>query len=304
MRVTVVGAGISGLTSALVLQEAGHDVRVIAAEKGVATTSGAAGAIWYPFRAEPAHLVNRWAKRTHEYLSKLAANTPAAGVDMLTVYETVEGSDMPSWAECVTGLELVTTGLPFRAAAAWRFRAPRVEAAIHLPWLESRLHEAVQLERVESLDALPGDAVVNCSGLGARTLAHDSELVAILGQTVIVDGGTMPMDAAITDERNPQALFYTIPRRNEVVLGGCATDCPDDAVIEPSPSLREEILARCRAAGFEPGSVLRERCGLRPGRSTVRLEREGRIVHNYGHGGAGYTLARGCAEDVAALLAG
>jgi len=49
--------------------------------------------------------------------------------------------------------------------------------------------------------------------------------------------------------------------------------------------------------------------GLRPYRSTVRLEcvdleNAKRLVHNYGHGGSGYTLAWGCAEDVASWLAG
>jgi D-amino-acid oxidase len=48
--------------------------------------------------------------------------------------------------------------------------------------------------------------------------------------------------------------------------------------------------------------------GLRPGRSTVRLEAEprgdGLIVHDYGHGGAGVTLSWGCAEEVVALVLG
>ena len=43
--------------------------------------------------------------------------------------------------------------------------------------------------------------------------------------------------------------------------------------------------------------------GLRPARPAVRLERDGGVVHCYGHGGAGVTLSWGCAEDVVALIA-
>jgi D-amino-acid oxidase len=52
------------------------------------------------------------------------------------------------------------------------------------------------------------------------------------------------------------------------------------------------------------GTVLRDQTGLRPVRPTVRVEREGRVVHNYGHGGAGYTLSWGCAQEVVRLLVG
>lgn len=48
------------------------------------------------------------------------------------------------------------------------------------------------------------------------------------------------------------------------------------------------------------------RRGTRPLRRAVRLEREtidGRtVVHNYGHGGAGFTVSWACAERVAELL--
>ena len=33
---------------------------------------------------------------------------------------------------------------------------------------------------------------------------------------------------------------------------------------------------------------LEEVVGLRPGRDEIRLEVDGRIIHNYGHGGAGF----------------
>ena len=52
-EVTVVGAGVVGLTTALVLQESGHRVRVVAAERPEQTTSAAAGAVWYPFSVGP-----------------------------------------------------------------------------------------------------------------------------------------------------------------------------------------------------------------------------------------------------------
>lgn len=50
--------------------------------------------------------------------------------------------------------------------------------------------------------------------------------------------------------------------------------------------------------------------GLRPGRTSVRLEKDtfetsGRkvnIIHNYGHGGSGLTLSWGCATDVLNLV--
>jgi D-amino-acid oxidase len=45
------------------------------------------------------------------------------------------------------------------------------------------------------------------------------------------------------------------------------------------------------------------RVGLRPVRPAVRLEREGRVIHCYGQGGAGVTLSWGCAEEVRELVA-
>jgi D-amino-acid oxidase len=49
--------------------------------------------------------------------------------------------------------------------------------------------------------------------------------------------------------------------------------------------------------------------GLRPVRPSVRLEAEAlgggrRLLHNYGHGGAGVTLSWGCALDVTAEVLG
>ena len=68
------------------------------------------------------------------------------------------------------------------------------------------------------------------------------------------------------------------------------------------------IRARCAAAlpALATARVLGTAVGLRPARSEVRLEAErrggGTVVHCYGHGGAGVTLAWGCAEEVVELV--
>ncbi|MCA9676574.1 MAG: FAD-binding oxidoreductase, partial [Myxococcales bacterium] len=110
-------------------------------------------------------------------------------------------------------------------------------------------------------------------------------------------------------------LFYAIPRRDEVILGGSAIEVADEVADEAAAggaaappvddALTVRILADAARFGLTHGDVRAVRVGLRPGRAEVRLARDlhdPRIVHCYGHGGAGFTLAWGCAEDVVGLV--
>jgi D-amino-acid oxidase len=95
-----------------------------------------------------------------------------------------------------------------------------------------------------------------------------------------------------------------------VVLGGTAEE--DDCELRPRPETTRSILARTRLLdpGLEHATYVGSAVGLRPARPEVRLEaattERGRpVVHNYGHGGSGFTLSWGCAEEVTRLaLAG
>jgi D-amino-acid oxidase len=278
-------------------------VRVVAADRPERTTSAAAGAVWYPFSVGPPEAVYRWARATRSWLLELSRTVPEAGVDLVTVRECASDARRPWWADAVEPVRLVEGPQPSGASLAWEFEAPRVEPALHLPWLESRLQRAIEIARVERLEDVPGDLVVNCTGIGARRLGGDKSLRALLGQTVVVAPGEVDMRRMFGDERDLSAMLYVIPRRDEVVLGGCAVPFDGDVPPPPDPMLREAILARVRAAGFRHGPVLRDAVGLRPVRPEVRVERVGRVIHHYGHGGAGYTLARGSAADVMSLVA-
>jgi D-amino-acid oxidase len=304
MDITVIGAGVIGLTTALTLEEHGHRVRVVARERTDATTSAVAAAVWFPYRVGPRHKVSDWALRTRRWLEQLARTTPEAGVDMLTCYEIVDDGTMrPWWADDDVQWEpSPVEGTPH----GWKFTAPRAQPSLFLPHLEASLRGPIEQRGVRDLADEPGDAVINCTGLGARELTGDSQLLPLLGQIVIVERGDADITVTVTDERDPDRIFYVIPRRNELVLGGCSLlVAPGD---EPrlDPSVTARILAHARRLGIGVGAVRTERVGLRPYRAEVRLERDRdhpRVIHNYGHGGAGFTLCRGCAEDVAVLLA-
>jgi D-amino-acid oxidase len=306
VNITVVGAGVIGLTTALTLEEHGHDVRVVAAGTHDATTSAVAGACWFPYRAGPPDRVAAWAAETRRWLDARTADRDA-GVVPLTGYEITDehGSDLspPWWAAhniAVDRAPAPVAGGP----TAWRYQSAGIEPARFLPWLTGRLRAQIEHRPVVDLAAEPGELVVNCTGLAARELTGDPELAPLFGQVVITEVGGVDRSVTVTDERDPGALFYLIPRRDELVLGGCSLPWPPGTPPEIDPAITARILGHARALGLPVGPVKRVRAGLRPYRPEVRLERAGRIIHNYGHGGAGYTLSRGCAEAVADLVDG
>ncbi|MFG2053124.1 FAD-dependent oxidoreductase [Micromonospora sp. NPDC048930] len=312
MRVRVVGAGVVGLTSALRLAEAGHQVDVVAAEVGTGTTSSVAAALWYPYRAYPEADVTRWSATTYQVLRGLTAD-PSAGVRMRLGQELFrQHTADPWWRDAVPELGRVAAGrLPAGYVDGYELSVPVVDMATHLPWLLGRLATAGVVVRIRHLEDLAEafedvDAVVNCTGLGSRELVHDASLTPVRGQVIVV--AQFGLTEWLLDQTDPERLVYVVPRSDTVLLGGTAEEGDEDVNVRPATT--EAILDRCSrlVPALDQARILRQRVGLRPARPTVRLETEftdrGPVVHCYGHGGAGVTLSYGCAEDVAHLVSG
>ncbi|MEO6772949.1 MAG: FAD-dependent oxidoreductase [Kofleriaceae bacterium] len=303
MEVTVVGAGVIGLSTALACEERGHTVRIVAAESRAQVTSWVAGAVWFPYRAGPPAKVAAWAAHTRGWLEQLARTTPEAGVDVLTGYEITPDATPPWWA---AACEIRWVPAPVRdRPGSWTFVAPRCEPAIFVPWLAGQLRATIEHRAVTDLASERGDVVINCTGLGAKALCNDPALQPVQGQILICAPGGVDLATTITDDRDPDQIFYVIPRRDELVVGGIARAWPTTERPPIDDAITARILRQAAALGVPIGEVRRVDTGLRPFRPEVRLERDPhdpRIVHNYGHGGAGFTLSRGCAEDVVALL--
>ena len=164
----------------------------------------------------------------------------------------------------------------------------------------------ITVERVTSLADLarPDRLVVNCTGIGATELTGDPELVPIRGQVVRLGGVSIPR-VTIVDE-GPLAYGYVMPHGSECVVGGTRTvgewdRTPDDSVTEQL--IEKAIILEPALADAE---IVAVKVGLRPGRDSVRLELEAvagtpGIIHNYGHGGNGWSLSWGCAAEVVGI---
>ena len=301
-RVIVVGAGVIGLSAAVRLLEAGHRVDVVARDLPLETTSAVAAALWYPYRAYPVQHVAAWSKRTYTELERLAGHD-GTGVRMLPGTEVHRtGRPDPWWRDAVPALDRVPPpGPPY--AGAWSFVAPVVEMPVYLGWLATRVEALGGTLTRMALSALPdhADVVVNATGLGARRMADDPSMLPVRGQVVLVE--QIGLDRWWLDADGP---VYVVPRSRDVVVGGTDDEGAWDR--RPDPDVARRVLDR--AVGLVPdlsrARVLGHRVGLRPARPEVRLDVEQvgdhRVVHCYGHGGAGVTLSWGCAEDVVALV--
>ncbi|MFE1146760.1 NAD(P)/FAD-dependent oxidoreductase [Streptomyces albidoflavus] len=307
----VVGGGVIGLTSAVVLAEAGHRVRLWSPEEPGATTSAVAGGLWWPYRIEPEERVGAWALRSLEVYAGLLDRPEETGARLVSgVHAATPLDGLGAWAAEVDGLRAATEAEYTPGDGLWA-RLPVLDMPTHLTWLLRRLEAAggrVERRTVTSLaEAAEGArAVVNCTGLGAARLVPDAGMRPVRGQLVVVENPGV--DTWFTHTGTGAASTYFIPQPGRLLLGGTAEAAADS--LEPDPATAREIVARCAALRPEIAGarVLGHRVGLRPERAGgVRLEREelpggGVLVHNYGHGGAGVTVAWGCADEVAALV--
>jgi D-amino-acid oxidase len=223
--------------------------------------------------------------------------------------------EIPDWANSL-GASVISTEVekslivtPAVFSSGFSLTVPLTDTTIYLDYLRDRLTNVdgvidagVRFEKIEDVDR-QFNLIINCAGFEAKALVHDADLEPHRGQVAIVPKLHNLQCAIVCDDA---PLMYAIPRNNDCVFGG-TNEVSDNVEVDRASTQR--IVTECaRVLKIDKPRVLAERVGLRPFRkSGVRVEvgklNDGRtVVHNYGHGGAGFTLSWGCAMEAFNLV--
>ncbi|CAI2189205.1 7524_t:CDS:2 [Funneliformis geosporum] len=322
-RVNVIGAGVVGLSTGLVLQKNGYKVKIIAehwpGDLSINYTSPCAGAyfssnflfderckkfqdISYKTLWELSYINDTGVIRIPNfdfYAKDPHIDSETLLKDIYYKFQVLPKHELPKNVEYGVSF---TTDVPK-----------------YLRWLLNQFTSAGGVTQKAHLnhlnDAFEPDVnfVINCTGINARTFCgvEDDKVFPTRGQIVIVWAPHIKFAKSLHEEEG--AYTYIIPRKSgEVILGGTMDVNNYDGT--PDSKTAESILNRCIKLCPELSGVkiLRHVVGLRPSRKDgIRLETEIRqnsvgkdvmVCHNYGHHAYGYITSWGSAIEALDLI--
>jgi D-amino-acid oxidase len=250
-RVAVIGCGAVGLATARLLQRRGAAVTIYAKDIPPNTTSNIAGAQWGPFsvfdRGHTSPAFDAQFANAARLSRRLFQDLPFRefGISWIENYSL---SDEPQPPQPMPDLypdaiDLSPRDHPFPARYARRFTTMLIESSIYMRALLQEFLIAggrVVVRELPSRDAfgaLEEPIVFNCTGLGARTLLGDDELIPVKGQLTFllpqpeIDYITLPGNG-----------LYMFPRSDGILLGG--TFERGNWTLEPDLEAEKRVLER------------------------------------------------------------
>ena len=249
----VLGCGAVGLATARLLQQQGWTVTIYARDLPPNTTSNIAGAQWSPYSVfDDDHLTAefraqyiRASRIAHRLFQNLVGDY--YGVRWLENYVIHREPLRPSRvSQELSDLfpdtrELEPGEHPFRAPLVQRFTTMLVEPPVYLNavlrdfLLAGGRLVVREFHAAQDLMSLAEPVIVNCTGLGAKALFDDRELIPIKGQLCVLLPQPEVDYILLTDE-----FLYMMPRRDGIILGGTHDRGVWD--LAPDPAATQRIL--------------------------------------------------------------
>jgi D-amino-acid oxidase len=242
----VLGAGVMGLTAARMLLDLGLQVTIYSDRTPVQTTSFRAGGQWAVSvvacdgkQQELAGIVTTAYTEFRKYIGRdygvsERPNYSARPTHGLEVVRHLAPNLLPE--------RVSMPRLPFEGhhVPGYEYRTLLIEPPIFLPRLEAELRSRgvrfVQKHFTDEPDVFASvtqRTIVNCTGLGARTLWHDASMIPIKGQLAMLS--PQPALQYLYGENG-----YLFPRTDHVVVGGTFEAGVDDEM--PDKAMCTELV--------------------------------------------------------------
>ena len=294
------------------------------AEKiGVDSASVIATAIWHVYLVDPDDKkVLNWSSRTLEVLVHLAATEVESGIELIDGVELFRNSEeaLPPWFDIPPKFSMLSSAeLQNYPGVKWGYfiSAPVANMEKYLPWLVDQANSSGVIFKNEKLSSLEEidpiyDLIVSCTGIESQSFLPDKTIVPVRGQYLLLRKAGIDLERYIGDDDHPEGMSYAILRDGDLLVGGTEEFGISTLEFDQTPNL---MLSR--AAKFTPEIALIDPqkwetvVGLRPYRpggvclemsSRMTKERSVPVILNYGHGGSGFSLSWGCAEEVLSLV--
>ncbi|KAL1311764.1 hypothetical protein AAFC00_001851 [Neodothiora populina] len=255
-NITVLGAGVIGLTTALVLARSGkYNVTVVAkhmpGDYDIEYASPWAGANYLPVGKEGSPSAE-YERNTWPELARLAKELPEAGVHFqdTVVYRRAKDADSPigdwfrellredAWfSKVVPDFKILDKkDLPEGMDGGTSFTSVCINTAVYLPWLVSQglkygaVYKRGIVKHVTEAASFhhtgkKADLVVNCTGLSSLFLdgVKDENMYPARGQIVLVRNEPGVMASTSGTDDGDDEVVYIMQRAagGGTVLGGC-----------------------------------------------------------------------------------